>query len=230
VPASLLEEFQRAPQKTATRFQLTMDAARRAAWNRTLQSGAAPLVVHDRALLGSRAFAAWNYVCGSLTRAEYDTCLATEGDAPLYDTLASAASALRQPVLVVLFATPVAVCRERVASRDDSDRATPLRYLAGLSLMHALLLEHALRQQREAGGSALLRVVCGSGDEPQASSRCLCATLGRTATPRTYITAERHATALALSEAEAARMGELGLPGKRKWREHEWLAAPFAAH
>jgi len=228
VPPALLAEFQRDAKATAALFQLTMDARRRAAWLRTLcRPSTGTLVVHDRALLGSRAFAAWNYVCGSLTRAEYDATLAAEGGESLYATLAAQASGGAPPLLLVLFATPVALCHKRVAARGDSDAATPVRYLAGLSLLHALLLRALLDEQR-AARRVVVRAALALGTDARRAGACCCAALGaRWGALRAQINAASHATRLELTPAEAARLGELGFDARREWVEYRWLRATW---
>lgn len=229
VPPELLAQFQREPRKAAALFQLRMDASRRAALQRTLRRGAAAgqkLVVHDRALLGSRAFAAWNYVCGSLTHAEYTACCAAEGGASLYATLDAQLDAGASPLLVLLFVTPVSVCRERVAKRSGVDASTPQRYLAGLSLMHALLLGQLLRAQRANGARTVVRAAYTLGDGARERGRCACAALGaHWCEPGALVDDQRHSAELSLSAAEAERMAELGFGAQRVWRESEWLRA-----
>lgn len=93
----------------------------------------------DRSLVGDYAFAAWNYIVGDISEAEFAMYQVQYGVVPSL-MLQNALRNGGKKIVIVYLHAPARVCKERLDSRPGADQNTSLRYLMGISLMHICAL------------------------------------------------------------------------------------------
>lgn len=103
------------------------------------------IVALDRSVLGDFAFLVWNYIEGAITHEQFEVYCRQYGDTP-------AKSLTLQPFtqysIAVVFAGS-RVCRERLLHRPGVDQGTPLRYLQGLEIAHAMCAANVIRERKD---------------------------------------------------------------------------------
>ena len=221
--------FENVPEDVLERFNKTQDGVEiqrvmgrmRCASLRDSVIGRATTHVHDRSVIGCRAFAYWNYVLGNLSRRTLTDYLAECGgpllrDADWFDRRSAPAQ-----IRVVYLPLPVATSLERLAQRPGVDQRTSERYLLGVSLMHALVLYSFARHRSDSFRFALsssdivgdmsraAEAICGSAGD--CTGRCRLALLEQACAHDWYaINLLEYKGHLALSPDELGRLSELG--------------------
>jgi len=142
VPPEVLARFNESGD--GTEIQLVMGERRRAqASNSLMRVSRAPRSVgalHDRSLVGCRAFALWNFIAGSLSREALDAYLALAKRDVVEDF-----DVVERRATVLYIAVPVRMALKRLALRPGPDQGTSEKYMLGVSLMHAAVLASLLR-------------------------------------------------------------------------------------
>lgn len=140
VPDAVLRRFNESHE--GTEIQMVMGARRRvhAAESAALITMSPCGVVHDRSLVGCRAFALWNYVQGSLSRAALDAYMALAGR-----KISDDFGGIRAPITLLYMPLPVSEALARLRRRAGPDQGTTEQYMLGVSLMHALVIRALLR-------------------------------------------------------------------------------------
>lgn len=141
----VLPELHRAFIKDPVRFgfalQTTMAERRTMLLQRVTEASQPAVALIDRSVVGDYAFAAWNYVVGSLSEEEFRTVYCNDfGSKPSLMLQRFVAGNQSRPVLLIYLCQPAVVCASRLASRTGDDQATSIEYLRGIAIMHSLAL------------------------------------------------------------------------------------------
>jgi deoxyadenosine/deoxycytidine kinase len=203
VPQDVLRRFNESGDGTEIQEVMGRRRRKNAAESIELVRQGERAVVHDRSLVGCRAFALWNFVAGSLT---YEA-LARYLDLANGKVADDFARIGRAEVVVLYLPVPVRVALGRLRQRAGPDQATPEKYMLGVSLMHALVLVSLLKTSDSV---SVLFYTSDDADGPVADGECVCRHLRRaTKTHNDYANVEalmKFDGRLELSELERARL------------------------
>jgi deoxyadenosine/deoxycytidine kinase len=96
--------------------------------------------VIDRSMFGGACFAAWNYVLGNLSAAEY--AMYTQTFEEKFRIFLHGCKLKGIKLKVVHVQTSSRICLERLRERVGVDTHIDERYVLGLAIMHAIILPH----------------------------------------------------------------------------------------
>lgn len=172
VPQDVLRRFNESGDGTEIQEVMGRRRRKNAAESVELVRQGERAVVHDRSLVGCRAFALWNYVAGSLTREALERYLSL-ANASVADDFARLG---RAEVVVLYLPVSVQVALDRLRKRAGPDQDTSEKYMLGVSLMHTLVLTSLLKARTNV---SVLFYTSDGVDDLAADGECACQHLRR---------------------------------------------------
>ncbi len=157
--------FIKQPEIYGFALQMTMAERRTMLLQRVTERDFAPPAVVDRSVIGDYAFAAWNYVIGSLSEVEFRQVYCDDfANKPSLMLQRFVMGNQSRPVMVVYLCQPALVCAERLANRTGDDQSTSIEYLRGISIAHSLAMADVARNSV---GLAEVRILASPTKTPR---------------------------------------------------------------